>query len=512
MSSQAEARRQQAQEALQRQMQQKFTEHVNKFPISVEFPAKVESATTTPCRTDANLVQHRLLEAGVSFEDSQKVEDLTEAIVDFISGMEKSGCYNAVQVKIGTGAQEGMEALQVVLNEKKWYRLYIGGGLKQESLDMFGETSFPKVQFETSGGLLNLSGNLDTTSLQYAVDQTSATTLSFVHERPLFSILSKDSPLYETILLSDRGSQTSIAFRAVLDTLDHEWTRSYKEYQRLLSLRIANTSNVTFPEASEGGYSGFDWSLLFRDLIPRRHATLPYAMDASPEITSQAGPSLKHSLSYEYRTNGRLCNDWLNPTYGMDIHGKVEVAGPPGDVGFLKLQGGASLHVPLPGSWAFHGAFQTGILQSLSFGGLCRAAGVSDRFYLGGPMQFRGFVPAGIGPRAKTGGASVPGGDALGGDFFYTASAATSVPFPGPFSFLQDNNVRCFGFATVGTLSGVHGVPLMSILRSTRASVGGGICASTPMGRVEATYAMPLRYSPRDARKSVQIGLGFTFS
>lgn len=255
-----------------------------------------------------------------------------------------------------------------------------------------------------------------------------------------------------------------------------------------------------------------DWSLLFRDVIPRRHATLPYAMDASPEITSQAGPSLKHSLAYEYRTNGRLCNDWLNPTYGIDVHGKVEVAGPPGDVGFLKLQGGASLHVPLPSQWAFHGTFQTGILQSLSFGGLCGPARISDRFFLGGPMQFRGFVPAGIGPRAKTGGASVPGGDALGGDFFYTASAATSVPFPGPFSFLQDNGVRCFGFATVGTLSGLNGVPLMSILRSTRASVGGGIIASTPMGRLEATYAMPLRYSPRDAKRSVQIGLGFTFS
>ena len=141
---------------------------------------------------------------------------------------------------------------------------------------------------------------------------------------------------------------------------------------------------------------------MFRDLIPRRHATLPYAMDASPEIVSQAGPSLKHSLSYEYRTNGRLCDDWLNPTYGVDVHSKVEVAGPPGDVGFVKLQGGASLNVPLPASWAFHGAFQTGILRSLSFGGLCEPAGVSDRFFLGGPMHFRGFVPAGIGPRAKT--------------------------------------------------------------------------------------------------------------
>lgn len=249
MSNQAEARRQKAQEQIQRRMQQRFSQYVSEFPVQVEFPAKVESATETPCRTDKDLIQHRLLEAGVSFEDPQKVEDLTDAIGNFISSMERSGCYNAVQVKIGKGAEEEKEALEVVLNEKKWYRLYIGGGLKQENLETFGETSFPKVQFETSGGLINLSGSLDTTSVQYAIDQTSASTLSFVHERPLYSVLAKNSPLYETIMLSDNGSQTSIAFRAVLDTLDHEWTRSYKEYQRLLSLRIANKSNVSFPEA-----------------------------------------------------------------------------------------------------------------------------------------------------------------------------------------------------------------------------------------------------------------------
>lgn len=71
--------------------------------------------------------------------------------------------------------------------------------------------------------------------------------------------------------------------------------------------------------------------------------------------------------------------------------------------------------------------------------------------------------------------------------------------------------MRCFGFATVGTLSGINGIPLTSIVRSSRVSVGGGICAATPMGRLEATYSVPLRHSPRDARKSVQLGLGFTF-
>jgi len=249
MSNAAEARRQQAQEQLQRQMQEKFAEHVSEFPISIEFPAKVQSATETPVRTDMDLIQHRLLEANVSFDDPQKIGDLTEAISDFISSMERSGCYNAVQVKIGESSEANKEALEVVLNEKRWYRLYIGGGLKQESLETFGESSLPKVQFETSGGLLNLTGHLDTTTVQYAVDQTSASTLSFIHERPLYSLLAKQSPYYDAIMTSSNGSQISVAFRAVLDTLDHEWTRSYKEYQRLISMRVTNLSHVSFPEA-----------------------------------------------------------------------------------------------------------------------------------------------------------------------------------------------------------------------------------------------------------------------
>jgi hypothetical protein len=461
---------QEAQEELQRRLQEKFSKHVRDFPINLEFPAKVSSSSSTtasddkPIRTDTDLIQHRLLEAGVfgtgGSNDRQTVTEVTEAASNFISIMNRSGCYNSVQVKVCGGSSsaeeeedEGKESLNIVLNEKKWYRLYIGGGLKHEGGLEALETesgSFPKVQFETSGSLLNLTGRLDTTSLQYAVDQTSSTTLSFSHERPLYTVLVENGPLQELLLTSrnNNGSQASIAFRAVLDTLDHEGTRSYKEYQRLLSLRIANTSNVSMPESVrrttvmmerkfvhffsfrrcmdyivplshihihfvvffiwpqvEGGYSGLNWSLNFRDLIPRRHASLPYAMDASPEIVSQSGPSLKHSLSYEYRTNGRDCDDRFNPTVGVDVHGKVEVAGPPGDVGFVRMQGGASWNVvPLPpdGTWALHGSIQAGILRSLAFGGLCGPASISDRFFVGGPMQLRGFVPAGIGPRAKT--------------------------------------------------------------------------------------------------------------
>ena len=248
--SNAAARRQQAQEELHQRLQEQFTGFVRDFPINLEFPARVTSATDAPLRTDTGLIQHRLIEAGVFANNPQTIEEVTKTAVDFISILKRSGCYNSVQVKVGGSAGEGdKEILNVVLNEKRWYRLYIGGGLKHESLETFGESAFPKVQFETSGGLLNLTGHLDTTSLQYAVDQTSSSTLTFVHERPLYSLLMANSPFHNLLLMSQNGSQASITFRAVLDTLDHEWTRSYKEYQRLLSLRIASTSNVPTPES-----------------------------------------------------------------------------------------------------------------------------------------------------------------------------------------------------------------------------------------------------------------------
>ncbi len=42
-----------------------------------------------------------------------------------------------------------------------------------------------------------------------------------------------------------------------------------------------------------------------------------------------------------------------------------------------------------------------------------------------------------------------------------------------------------------------YGMCLESDIQSTRVDVGGGISVGSPMGRFEATYAVPIRYSPR---------------
>lgn len=502
----------------QENIQKNFEKHASEFNVNLKFPANVTSKDTQkPLRTNTDLIQIRLLEAGVSYEASQPVSHLADRLSDFVSNLEQSGCYETVQVEVDTikdpsaaAASDGSvpaQELNVFLKEKNWYRLYVGGGLRNDMQMESGQGGnlLAKTQFETTAGLTNLTGHLDTTALQYTVDATSNSRWDFQHIRPL------DSVAPGLLQYIDVGTY-ALGVYAALDSVDYEWTRSYKERQRKLSLRVSNHGQVRNPEMANTPYIGCEWSWLFRDILPRRHATLPYALDSSPEIASQSGPSEKNSLTFEHRTNGAFCDSKFNPTDGIDYYSKVEVAGPPGDVGFVKAQGGGSIHIPiLPRylSCSLHGSLHTGILQSLSFGGACKPATVSDRFHVGGPLQLRGFCPAGIGPRAKTGSTTAPQGDALGGEFFYTATMAASMTTAN----LDKYGVRFLAFGNMGSLTGaIASAPSWSaIANSSRASLGLGVSAGLPMGRVEATYAWPLLYGPRDVRKNVQFGLGFSF-
>jgi outer membrane protein insertion porin family len=228
---------------------------------------------------------------------------------------------------------------------------------------------------------------------------------------------------------------------------------------------------------------------------------------------AQSGSSLQHSIRWEARSNGSWTDDRYQPTVGVDAHIQAEIAGPPGDVGYAKTHGGSALHYPLSDSVSLHATFAGGMMQPLSYNGLCRSPTISDRFFVGGPMQLRGFLPAGIGPRSKMGGSTTPGGDAMGGSLFYTASIAASIMPPN--RFLADYGIRLFAFGNAGTLVGM--TPQQSvdqwirIAQTTRLSAGFGISGGTPMGRVELTYAWPLRYGPRDARRNLQFGFGFSY-
>ena len=193
----------------------------------------------------------------------------------------------------------------------------------------------------------------------------------------------------------------------------------------------------------------------------------------------------------------------------------------------MKMEGGYSIHMPLltnqqqiqpnleveknminQNGLTLHTHVQGGFMKTLDYGGLCHNAScISDRFYIGGPLQLRCFEPSGIGPRANSGGKSTAGGDALGGEIYYIANISASIPPPR----FADSGLRLFGFINAGTLCG-YDVPMLTLLTSSRVSIGGGASLASPFGRVELTYGVPLRYGSKDVRKNFQFGFGFSFS
>lgn len=536
----------------------KLQKYVSSFPIKLIFPANIfgvkadtdsfgEGSTETPkddkhLRTSKDFINFRLLETDIDFvsDSPTPLDKVTESLHSFVSDLEKTECYESVQVMLGRPkdlpTSSESRQLDVILQEKNWYKLYIGGGIKHDNNSAISSSGMiPKVQFETRASLINLSGETDTTHVEYTLDQTSNPSFTMQHTRPLYSLLS--GSLSDSVLNMDHGSKIGATMKVSVDTNDSfEHLRSSKDHQQKIGIKISNNvSGSSSPGHGPGNneiYSGLEWSLVQRDIIPRRSISSPFQYDASPEVIKAAGPSLKHSIFADYRLNGYLTDDRFNPSAGIDSYGGFEVAGPPGDVGFVKVTGGASVHIPIIpalddgekknagfisktlNGLSFHTSLNGGAMKGLSFGGLCLGSDsthIADRFYVGGSHQLRGFLPAGIGPRAATGGASSPGGDSMGGDVFYTASALFSMPFPGN-SSLSKNGVRLFGFANAGTLTTFeNAMNLTSFMNSTRTAVGGGLSVGTPMGRLEATYAVPLRYGPTDARRSVQAGVGFTF-
>lgn len=429
----------------------------------------MDSASTKPLRTSSDFINYRLLEtSGLNFtpdanevtaatNETKNGNDMstqstlaqtTQALNHFVQDLQSTNCYDCVQVVLANqdnDEQVSNEAggirpkkLNVLLKEKNWYKLYIGGGIKHDhttaTTGSMGTTTFPKVQFESSASLINLTGLTDFTQCSYTVDQTSTPTLSLTHTRPLYSLFDTyNSNIGDTILNMNQGSKVGITFRADVDTLDYEHTRSSKDHIQSIGMKIANStthSSSINPSMSDDVYVGLDWSFAHRDVIPRRHTTSPFLCDASPDIIACGGSSWKHSLMTEYKMNGYYTDSKYNPTMGVDSYGGVELAGPPGDVGFLKCWAGGSVHVPLTGvdydqddnnnelqrssgglfdslfpkGLSLHTSYSCGMIKSFTYGGLCMSSGdmtnISDRYYIGGPHQLRGFLPAGIGPRS----------------------------------------------------------------------------------------------------------------
>jgi outer membrane protein insertion porin family len=201
-----------------------------------------------------------------------------------------------------------------------------------------------------------------------------------------------------------------------------------------------------------------------------------------------------------------------NPTSGMFVEFKQDIAGLGGDVDFVKSTiDGRFYYEVLPDIVA---AFHVQAGNVVSYGG--QQARMLDLFF-GGPWLVRGFAPNGFGPRDLTPGTTM---DNVGGSMYWGASLELQTPIP---NLPKDVGIRFAVFADIGNVWDYSGPTTFPQffgqtiqLADTgpfafRSSIGAGLIWDSPFGPLRFDYAVALTQQSYDIVQQFRFGGGTKF-
>lgn len=126
---------------------------------------------------------------------------------------------------------------------------------------------------------------------------------------------------------------------------------------------------------------------------------------------------------------------------------------------------------------------------------------VCDKFFLGGPLNLRGFEMFGIGLHGEKGNSS------LGQTKYWIG--ALHIHYPLPFKNMFDQYLRLHGFLNAGSLSD----DIRQLTKNIRCSYGLGLIFAFGQNiRLELNYSMPLLNQINDKlHKGIQFGIGMNY-
>ena len=186
-----------------------------------------------------------------------------------------------------------------------------------------------------------------------------------------------------------------------------------------------------------------------------------------------------------------------------------ELAGLGGSVSFHKhqIELQQSISLPLLPNFSLQGTFRAGILKHVGNS----PNYIMDRFFIGGPLNIRGFRTYQIGPQSS--------GNFLGATTFWTSGLHLYTPLPFmPKDSLFHEYMRTHSFITAGNIgnfsfTGDHYKNLQILQSCCRISAGFGLVISLhEMARLELHYALPIAFQPGDKpKKGFQMGIGVEF-
>lgn len=199
------------------------------------------------------------------------------------------------------------------------------------------------------------------------------------------------------------------------------------------------------------------------------------------------------------------------PKAGLIAKLTEEFAGIGGDVGFLKEQVECKYVATLGEKVTLEAALHVGGMVALT--SHKASHNIDDKFFIGGPLNLRGFQLNRIGKRS--------GPDYMGSTAYWVAGLHAYTPLPFYWKFNNEgtwrDNVKLHFFANAGNCFDfdysrkMRGV-LKDATTNVRASCGFGIVYRfMNSARFELNMCFPFRYQPKDMRSDrLQFGIGIS--
>ncbi|KAI9263678.1 surface antigen-domain-containing protein [Sporodiniella umbellata] len=260
-----------------------------------------------------------------------------------------------------------------------------------------------------------------------------------------------------------------------------------KDHSQINAFEEATRAATAYLKAwSHYGIHQIGCSVAERDILPY--------YDASSAIQTQCGSHFKYSLYHSFVQDER--NDPILPTQGHYISLVQELAGfkNTGDLGFIKHELKASYHQPLNRLLTLSTSMRAGLITHST-----QKKSVLDRFYLGGPLEVRGFSMGGVNQQELE--------EASGGEAYCAAGISLISAIP----TLEHLPVKLHAFANGGHVI-ERASEYSSLIENARTSVGLGAIVHHNKFRMEANYCIPLRYSASDKiEPKFQFGFGLYF-
>ncbi|XP_043284944.1 sorting and assembly machinery component 50 homolog [Venturia canescens] len=396
--------------------------------------------------------------------------DVIQSAHQVRSRLEALGCFKNIGVFIDTsvGPDATPDGVEVTFNVNELNRL--SGGVNT----MVGNN---EGSLQIHAKAPNVFGRGERLQMEYSYGHKCSTNVNIAAIKPFV-----DSRLHKVLTANVFSTGTDVP-----------WS-GYKEKNKGFMIDLAVN-----PGGAGSLKHNFQYEAAYREITSFKQASF--------FVREQSGPSLKSALRYICSIDKR--NEKIFPTVGSLIKLTAEVAGLGGDIGFVKneftMQNNWSPHEWL----TFQLGAQAGFLRGISND---MRVSITDQFFLGGPMNLRGFEMRGCGPRDD--------GNAIGGDIYWALAlhVYTPLPFrPGKNSFGE--LFRLHGFVNGGNLGNFSSTKdgdlnesMKIFTDNVRCTAGGGIVMKfANQARVELNMAVPLLFARSDVLHQFQFGIGIHY-